>query len=468
MRFKVRAATFFGGLLVALLLVVPATTASAARNMSLGIVDLLLQDANGGTQSTWWDKAKSAGADSAKLHFYWSGVASTKPKNPRDPNDPAYYWDRYDDSIRNANKRNMDVILDVSGAPKWAEGKNRPKDVPAGTWKPDAKALGDFMYAVAKRYSGNFKDRAGVGLPKVEYIQVWNEPNIQAYLTPQWNGKKPAAPELYKKMLNESYEAVHKANKHAKVVTAGTSPYGDDPGKKRMRPLSFWRQVFCLNSKNKRTKCKKPARFDVLAHNPINTSGPPTKPASNKDDISSADMGRLAKTLHAAEKQHTIGGPKKHPLWASEIWYPSNPPEPKGYSLATQARYIEQTIYLMWKAGVSRTIVYTLRDRTGTPPYPWDSDGLYFINNDPKPALTAYEFPFVADKKGKKLFVWGMAPKSGKVKIEFKPKGGGNWKTVGSAKAKGRVFTKTIKKQGKGELRASVGGRNSLGWDLGG
>ena len=82
-------------------------------------------------------------------------------------------------------------MLLVTGAPAWAEGKNRPgfDKAHAGTWKPNAKRLGDFGTAIAKRYSGNFDPDGALGqpaLPRVREFQLWAEPNLATYLTPQY------------------------------------------------------------------------------------------------------------------------------------------------------------------------------------------------------------------------------------------------------------------------------------------
>ena len=83
----------------------------------------------------------------------------------------------------------------------------------------------------------------------------------------------------------------------------------------------------------------------------------------------------------------------------TEFWWDSNPPNPVGAPLDVQAAWIEQSLYLFWKAGASAAINFAIRDSTL---YPVTRNGyqsgLYFLDGSPKPALTAFRFPFVTER----------------------------------------------------------------------
>ena len=407
------------------------------------------------------------GASQAKRFVGWGGVASSKPQNPRDPADPAYEFTELDRFVRAASGRGLQILLGVQGAPAWAVGDGAPSSAPPGTWKPDPGALGAFMAALARRYSGSFPDPEGGSLPKVRDFQIWNEPNLSTYLTPQWNGNRPVGARHYKKMLNASSRAIKSVDRRARVVTGGLAPYGEPPGGSRTRPLRFWREVFCLKTpKLKRKKrCGDKARFDVFAHHPINTSGPPKQGAVHPDDASSGDLPSVRRVLRAAERQRTVQGKGKHPLWATEMWWESDPPSDRGYPLRKQARFIQETMYLAWRAGFSTVIQLRIRD---SPPSPSiggrTADGLYFINGDPKPSAKAFRFPFVADRKNKRrVKLWGKAPAKGAVKIERK--NGKRWKRLVTLRAGGnRVFKGKLGLRGRKKLRARFGGETSMTW----
>ena len=134
-------------------------------------------------------------------------------------------------------------MITIYDAPNFAEGPGRPPSAPEGTWMPDPAALADFGHAVSTRYSGGYQD-----LPRVRYFEVWNEPNLPVYLTPQWSGDAPASPDHFREMLNAFHGAVKAVDRRAVVIAGGLAPYGDDLRGDRLRPLRFLRRLFCLEA----------------------------------------------------------------------------------------------------------------------------------------------------------------------------------------------------------------------------
>src|SRR5262249_54270201 len=153
-----------------------------------------------------------------------------------------------DAAIREAAAHGLGVIATFTGAPRWAEGPNRPRSAPPGSWRPDPGALEDYGAALAARYSGHFPDpeRPGAVLPRLAAFQVWNEPNLDTYLSPQWSGTHTLAPLLYRRMLNGFYRGVKSVDPSAVVVTAGTAPFGDPLPGGRIMPVRFWRDALCV------------------------------------------------------------------------------------------------------------------------------------------------------------------------------------------------------------------------------
>ena len=149
----------------------------------------------------------------------------------------------------------------------------------------------------------------------------------------------------------------------------------------------------------------------------------------------------------------------------TEFWWDSNPPNPVGAPLNVQARWIEQSFYLFWKAGASVAINFMIRDNPFRPDvHAGYQAGIFFGNGDPKPALTAFRFPFVTERINKEtLQAWGKAPVGGKLVIQRKQ--GKRWinakkLTVGQ----GAVFVTKLKLRGKQQMRAKVAGNQSLVW----
>ena len=450
-----------------------APRADAARQIDIGFADYLYNEE--GQSNIWMDRTAQVGADVIRVNMYWSLVAFNKPANPRDPADPDYAWGPYDIAIENAAERGLDVDLTILAAPRWAEGANRPPindTYVAGSWRPDASAYGDFARAAAKRYSGTF-EVGGRTLPRVEYFEAWNEPNLHTYITPQFRGRKNVSAGIYVRMLNAFYEGVKSVDPTMKVVTGGTAPYGDPPSSKARKtgPLRFYRELLCLSPKLRKAGCAagQKANFDIVAHHPINRADPPTSTADNPDDVQIGDFGELRETVRRAEKLKTTGTGGRHGLWANEVWWQTNPPDKgEGVSPKTHARWTQQGIYLLWKQGASNISFLQFRDAKYKPgEYTLDTyqTGIYTFGGKRKPTATAVSFPFVTDRKGKRnLLAWGRAPKSGKLTIEAKRKGKGFRKVTTVQVKEGKVFTKRLRLSGRQELRARVGGKRSLVW----
>lgn len=420
--------------------------------------DYVTDDA--GLRDQLFDKTVRANASIAKLNLSWLQVVDSKPVAPASPADPAYDFSKIDAAVRAATHRGLEPLIMIHQAPAFAEGPQRPA-VSIGTWKPDPSALADFAQAVATRYSGSF-----AGLPRVRDYEVWNEPNYSGDLTPQREGDQLVGAEHFRRMVNAFYGAVKGVHPDNVVVTGGTGPYGDDSGTARVRPLDFLRTLLCLREGLRGATCNKKVHFDVLAHHPINTSGGPTQSAIDPDDASTPDLQRVRRTLRAAERFGTA--PRApHPLWATEIWWESDPPDTyRGVPLRRQARWIEQTFYVLWKDGADVVINYPLHDAGYDPDHPLASlqSGVYTDSDQAKPAAVAFAFPFVADRRNKnKVLAWGKAPASGKLRIQLLTKG--HWRQLEKLPVHdGEVFTEKLRLRGKAMLRARIRGEKSLIW----
>ena len=112
-----------------------------------------------------------------RLLVHWDQTAPSRPALPSDPFDAAYSFDDLDDAIRTAQEADMEVLLSLVGTPRWANGGKSPNVMP--TRLVDFTA---FARAIAARYSGRYE-----GYPFVRFWSIWNEPNLQIFLTPQYD-----------------------------------------------------------------------------------------------------------------------------------------------------------------------------------------------------------------------------------------------------------------------------------------
>jgi len=254
-----------------------------------------------------------------------------------------------------------------------------------------------------------------------------------------------------------------------------------------MQPVAFWRGLLCYGGGKKKGKkkkkgrsaaaasttrkliplpCPNPPRFDIAAHHPINV-GAPTRAAINPDDMSTPDLYKLKQILRAAAHSGRVFPGSVKPIWGTELWWNSNPPG-RGLPLGRQARYLEQGFYVLWKQAVQAAFWFEVRDlpvsagqNAGGLPVP--TTGLFFRDGRPKPALRAYQFPFVAERLGgNRVRVWGEAPGPGPVAVQIRK---GKFKHLKTLKAgSNRVFVGIVHFGGKKRLRAQQGSQTSLVW----
>lgn len=457
--------------LLATLVVAPA--APAAAPLHIGFFDGVYA-AEATERDPWLDRTVAVGADTVRIDIGW--VAPNTPTRPasfdaRNPADPQYDFTRADASIVAARARGLQVLASFTGAPAWADAAGRPSSADPGTWKPSPKALEDYGAALARRYSGTFPDpaRPGQTLPKVKAFQVWNEPNLSKYLNPQWTGARATSPKIYRGMLNGFYRGVKAVDPKARVVTAGTAPFGDpQPGGRRIQPARFWRELLCLRLDRgvvRRMSCANPARFDVLAHHPYSV-GQPRRKALNPDDVSIPDIVKLTRLLRTAERSGRALPRTRHPVWVTETSYDSKPPDPDGVPSITHARWLEEALFLLWRQGVDTITWFQVRDQAPVPSYAASNQsGVYFADGRAKRAARALRFPLVAERATATSHrVWGRSPLAGRVTIERRA--GGRWQAVRTVRAARRAtFLLRIARKANGErLRARIGAETSLTW----
>jgi hypothetical protein len=456
-----------------------ATTAAASlpgpASFATGFVDeTVFQNPIASVRSLWLTNAQRLGSTWIRLRANWYLIAPAHRSasfRAADPADPQYVWASLDASVRSAASHRQNLVLQLVAPPTWALGAHAPRSAVPGTWRPSSSALGAFAHALAVRYSGRFPDplRPGSKLPRVTHFQVWNEPNLRTYLSPQWTRTRsgsfvPASPEIYRSLLNAAYAGIKAVQPHAFVLAAGTAPYGDAPGVDRMHPVVFLRELLCLHGAALRpARCPNPAHLDALDHHPYSLT--PGGHAFSPDDVSVPDIGRLQRVLRVAERTHRVLPRGHKPIWVTEIDWDSNPPDrASSISISRQARYLTLAFYELWRQGVDHVLWFVLRDvayksLTGS--------GVYFANGGAKPSAAAFRFPFVALSAGHgMLTLWGRAPRAGGVSIQRGGRHG--WHTlVRLTTTRGAIFYARRRLGAHLVLRAQQGATTSPVWTTG-
>jgi hypothetical protein len=451
--------------LFALLVVIVAAPAAAASH---GLTTGLYLGPDFTAQTLAFQRAHAAGTTVVRLQLHWSDVAPvTRPAGfqSRNPDDPSYRWASMDALVELAEQQGLKPLITVYDAPSWAQaGKGYAA---AGGFKVSAKQFGDFAFAAATHYDGTH------GVPRVSMWQAWNEPNVNVYLEPQFNGGREFSPGLYRSMLNAFATAIHAVHAGNVVVGGGLSPFTVKSGATvTIGPLEFTRQVLCMsNDARPHSTCSATTAFDAWATNPY-TSGAPTHSALNPNDVSLGDLPKLRSLLDAAWRAHHVSGHGRPRLWVTEFSWDSSPPDPKGVPLALHARWTAEALYRMWASGVDLAIWLTLRDEAF--PAAAVQGGLYFrgstLQNDrPKPALTAFTFPFVAYLAPHGVRIWARTPWGKAATIRVERRSADGWQSVATLHTdRFGIGQKTIRGSfaAKDSLRATVGTTHSLAFSL--
>lgn len=214
-------------LLVALIAAAPASAASRHhRAVPYGFLGVaadgpVFRDA--ATTSSEMRLMARSGVETVRVSFYWSFAqpyrhAADVPADQRDrfrteggvPTD----YTGTDAIVAAAARRGLRVLPVVQGAPTWDRYARLGVSSPPRSSVPYAR----YMTLLVRRYGprGSFwRESPGLRRVPIRSWEIWNEPDLPAY----W-GFKAWAPG-YVRLLRFAYRAVHRADRHAKVVLGG-------------------------------------------------------------------------------------------------------------------------------------------------------------------------------------------------------------------------------------------------------
>ena len=254
--------------------------------------------------------ASQTNATIMRLLVQWNLVAKTRPSSPTSPFDPAYNFDDIDEAVRAAQDNDQEVVLTLSGTPRWANGGKSPNLMPRRV-----ADFTSFARAIASRYSGRFE-----GYPFVRFFSVWNEPNLTQFLAPQFNGQgRSVAPANYAKLAAAAYTGIKAGNRQALVSVGETSARGSDKPtglRPNHTPGTFAELVAKANPR---------LRFDAWSHHPypFNPNSPPTQRV-RWPNVSLALLPRFDAELKSWFKRKSV------PIWITEYGHQTRPEDALG------------------------------------------------------------------------------------------------------------------------------------------
>jgi cellulase (glycosyl hydrolase family 5) len=434
------------------------TAENASGSIRTGVYDLFTYSSSTQRADTL-QKTRDAGSTFAKYLLRWRNTVTAGTR--ADPTNPAEYnWAVPDAFVNAAKSKGLQPVLTAFEAPDWASGRKLAINGDRGRNRVNASKFHDFAVALAKHYKP-------LG---VHYYEVWNEPNLPYYFTPQVKDGKFVSPARYRALVNAFASGIRSVDSHAIVIAGNTAPFGHSSNP---APKYFLRKVVSRKTK-----------FDAWSTHPY-TYGGPTHHAAKSGDVSLGDMGELRKILNKARRAGKILGPHKPQLWASEFSWDSKGPDSRGVPMNLLSRWISETVYRLSKAGVSTLLWFGIRDR----PFGWiqTQSGFWYCgtvgladdgtcgnssynstNDARKPIFNAFRFPFVAYSGNGKVKIWGKRPAgvTGSVQI-WRRRPTGNWHKVTTLGSGGGVFGKRFRSSWtSGFYQARLGSINSVPFSL--
>ena len=464
--------------LLALLALVFAAPAGASSTMKIGIDDDGLMQRSVATTDPTAALWKRNGVGQGRLTLVWTRIApgaesTQRPAgfNPRDPNSPGYVWSDVDRAVAALEANQIDVsILVAAPNPYWASlvPSRRSK-----TYKPDPKALGDFMFAIATRYKGRIKS----------YLPM-NEPNLWQYITPQYSCTSQSAKSctlsgaaIYRDLYRSGYTAVKAADPAASVWIGALAPHGRpgiSPTASSPGPSAFFKAMACVKSDYAidRTSpgCSdhKPLLTDGISHHPHTVMLSPTE-RDPGDAITTANISTLTELFDRLQSKGRVlnstatGAAQKSKrldVFIDEYGVQTNPPDKlQGLSPTKQSEYYQQVSYMMWKNPRVKLLAFYLwhdEPYTQAKSWAWQS-GMYTNSGVIKPSGKSFPNPFWVDlpKGSKSATVWGQVrpANSGIVTVQIRSGSAEGFKTL-------KVVTPSA--EGYFSFQTTINGKRSL------
>jgi hypothetical protein len=408
---------------------------------------------------------RELGAGVVRVTLAWNTVAPARRPSRFSASNPASYpaanWRIYDEIVRDAAKDGITVDFTLNGpAPLWATGTGQPAPGKYGEWKPSAAAFRQFVRAVGTRYSGSYDPvlrkivhGAAAELPRVNFWEIWNEPNFGMDLAPQAikGSTAPASPAAYRSLLDAGWSGLGSTGHGGDTIVIGNLDARGSNGKPRpgqpqglpgnfgaTKPLQFVRALYCVSSSSQQLRgaaaaalgCpttpagsrrfgpEHPALFRAsgFSTHPYPVNLPPTMASSNDPDYTEfSELPRFGRTLDRL--QRIYGSGKRFPIYNNEYGYITNPPNNSAnhfVSPTTAAYYLNWAEYISWRnsriASAMQFLLYDPNPRKA-PEFGGFASGLLFYDGSRKPGYDAYRMPLflpsTTQRAGHSLEVWG-------------------------------------------------------------
>ncbi len=200
-------------------------------------------------------------------------------------------WIKYDRLVNLAHEYGIGIIARLDHPPAWSrqDGRARGDFAPPDNYND----YGDFVATVIDRYRG-----------KIQYYQLWNEPNIY----PEW-GEQDVSPKDYVRLLQIGYTRAKATDPNVVIISAGLAQTVLEGGR-GLNDRLFLQQMYDAGARG---------YFDILAVQDYGLfSGPGDRRLDENDRINFSRPIQLREIM-------VKNGDANTPIWAMEIGWNTQP-----------------------------------------------------------------------------------------------------------------------------------------------
>lgn len=227
-----------------------------------------------------------AGLGWMKQQFPWSEI-EPKPGRFWDDKFNQNSWEKYDRIVSLAEQYGLRVIARIDNTPDWARGPNTSPQTPPA----DFDRFAEFVATFVEHYRG-----------RVQYLQIWNEPNLKV----EWGGKNIDAV-AYTEMLRKVYLRAKQADPDIVILSAPLAQTLEQ-GDRGLDELTFMQQLYDAGF----------GKYgDIVMANGYGFDQPPTAPP----DAQKLNLRRVELLRRVMERNGDAG----KPIWLNEYAWNAAP-----------------------------------------------------------------------------------------------------------------------------------------------
>jgi O-antigen ligase len=209
-----------------------------------------------------------------------------------EPTSGQFNWARWDQVVEAVSAHGLQLIAVLDTTPAWA----RPPNTSPFTPPTELADFGGFARVLADRYGD-----------RIDYYQIWDEPNLSAH----W-GDRFVDPTAYARLLREGAVNIRAADANAIILTAALAPTVET-GPLNLNEPTFLAGLYAINAG---------PWFDVVAVQPYGFDEEPTAPPNEKSlNLARAELLRQTMVLHADGNK---------PVWATAFGWSALPQDWRG------------------------------------------------------------------------------------------------------------------------------------------